>query len=170
RNLTMGLVLRNMGYQTIVYRETERMPLPFEVQFAISKKPEHAPFRLTMMFHNLQRPDLSFDYIDPSQRTLDGDDNELYKVSLGDKILRHVSVGLEFLLSENFHFRAGYNHLRRRELTVPYRKGVAGFSWGIAFKVKKIRMEYGSAALFPGFNTNQFSVLLNLNDFYTRKS
>jgi hypothetical protein len=58
--------------------------------------------------------------------------------------------------------------MRRQELGTAIRKGVAGFAWGFGFKVSKIRIEYGSAGFFPGYNSNLFSVILNLNEFYTK--
>jgi hypothetical protein len=167
KNLSMGLVFKNAGYQTIAYRNTERAPLPFEIQFAISKKPKNAPFRLTMLLHNLQKPDLTYSYIDPQNRKIN-DRGEFVdqEISFASKAFRHVTGNVEIILSENFQIRGGYNHQRRRELGTAVRMGVAGFSWGCSFKIKKIRLEYGSAAFFPGYNSNMFSVNLNLNEFY----
>ena len=34
----------------------------------------------------------------------------------GDKLMRHVVFGLEFLLGESFHFDLGYNYKRRMEM------------------------------------------------------
>jgi hypothetical protein len=167
RLLSMGLVMKNLGWQNQAYRETQRAPLPFEIQFGVSKKLKHAPFRLSLLFHNLQQADLSYDYTDPLLRRFDEFNNPINQnIGLGDKILRHMNLGTEVLLSENFNLRFSYNHMRRQELGTAIRKGVAGFAWGVGFKVKKIRIEYGSAGFFPGYNSNLFSVILNLNEFY----
>jgi hypothetical protein len=163
--LSMGFLLKDMGWQNIAYRGTSRSPLPFDAQFSITKKPEHAPFRGTLMIHNLNRWDLSNPYIDPLDRRFDEfnrlvepNQNFLYKA------LQHLTLGVELLLSEQFQIRTSYHHLRRQELGTSVRRGVSGFSWGVGFKIKKIRFEYGSAAYFPGYNSNLFSVILNLNE------
>ncbi|MCK9480882.1 MAG: type IX secretion system protein PorQ [Bacteroidia bacterium] len=165
--LSMGLVARNFGYQLLSYRGTEREMLPFDIALGTTLKPRHAPFRVTILLHNLQKPDLTYDYTDPFNRRID-ENNQIIntKYSLGEKIIRHINIGGEILLSENFNIRFGYNHQRRQELGTVVKKGVAGFSWGLALKIKKIRIEYGSAGFFPGHNSNIFSVNLDLNEFY----
>ncbi|MCO6494755.1 MAG: type IX secretion system protein PorQ [Bacteroidetes bacterium] len=167
KGLSFGLAARNIGYQLLSYRGTERAPLPFDLNFAGSIKPKHAPFRITILLHDLQKRDLTYDYTDPFNRKIDENNQVISKKpSLADKIIRHINVGGEILLSENFNIRFGYNHQRRQELGTVVKKGVAGFSWGFAFKIKKIGIEYGSAGFFPGYNSNLFSVIINLNEFY----
>lgn len=164
---SMGIVMRNLGYQLLSYRGTERASLPFDFNFATTFKPKHAPFRVSVLLHDLQKFDLTYDYTDPFNRKIDENNQVVnHKPSLADKIIRHITVGGEILLSENFNIRFGYNHQRRQELGTEVKKGVAGFSWGFAFKIKKIRFEYGSAGYFPGYNSNLFSVILDLNELY----
>lgn len=166
-NLSVGMIIKNAGWQNIAYRGTSRANLPFEAQIAITKKPEHAPFRVTLLLHNLQKWDLTHAYQDPIKRRFDEFNNPIpYTANFFEKAFRHVNIGSEIILSPNFMVRGSYNHLRRVELGPDIRKGVAGFAWGLAFKIKKIRFEYGSAGFFPGYNSNLFSVILNLNEFY----
>jgi hypothetical protein len=90
-------------------------------------------------------------------------------MTMGDNILRHLTLGGEFNLSRNFVVRFGYNHMRRKEMTQDQKKGTTGFSWGLGFRISKFHISYGSAAYFPGHNSNQFSLLMNLGEFYKKK-
>jgi len=166
-NLYIGAVYRNIGYQLLPYRGTERAPLPSDLSIAATYKLKHAPFRITAHLHNLQKWDLTYNYTDPFNRRISDNNTVIEKrYSLADKAFRHLNVATEILLSENFSLRVGYNHQRRRELGTAVRMGVAGFSWGIAFKVSKLQLSYGSAGFFPGYNSNLFSIHLNLQEFY----
>jgi hypothetical protein len=104
--------------------------------------------------------------------TNEKDENGNVKVktmTIGDNILRHVNIGGEFNLSKNFVLRFGYNHMRRREMGQEQKKGTTGFGWGIGFRISKFHISYGSSAYFPGQNSNQFSLLMNLSEFYRKK-
>lgn len=170
RNLSIGLTARNAGWQNVPYRTTERAALPFEVLLGVSKKLKHAPFRGTLLIHNMQQFDLTYDYTDPLMQRFDEFNNPIDDgYNLFQKLARHVNLGLEILLSDQFNVRASYNPMRRSELGTAIRKGVAGFAWGASFRTKKIIMEYGSAGFFPGYNSNVFTVNLLLDEFY-RKS
>ncbi|MDP2175695.1 MAG: type IX secretion system protein PorQ [Bacteroidota bacterium] len=166
--LTMTAFVRNLGYQFIPYSGTERQNLATEIAFSISKRLEHLPFTYHAIFHNLQRPDMRYSVNNTGQKDEFG--NSLNKeMTMGDNILRHITVGGELNFTKHFVVRFGYNHMRRKELGQEQRRGTTGFSWGLGFKAQKINFSYGSATYFPGINSNQFSVMLNLNDFYTKK-
>ncbi|MFM8917395.1 MAG: hypothetical protein ACKOGP_06600, partial [Bacteroidota bacterium] len=62
-----------------------------------------------------------------------------------DKVLRHVVIGSEILLSRNFHIRAGYNFQRRKELGVESRMSTVGLSWGFGFRISKFMLIYRRA-------------------------
>jgi hypothetical protein len=168
RQLTMTAFARNIGFQAIPYGETDRQGLPFELAFSISKKLEHLPFRYNIVLNNLQRPDMRYTITRTDQKDENG--NERTKtMTMGDNILRHLVIGGELNLSKHFVIRFGYNHMRRKELTQEQKKGTSGFSWGLGFRISKFHISYGSAAYFPGINSNQFSLLMNLSDFYKKK-
>ena len=99
------------------------------------------PLKISVTAHHLQQFDIVYD--DPAQRdnnTLLSDTVE-YKVPLGAKVLRHFTIGGEFVLSDNFNFRMGYNFQRRRELRLDQRSGGAGFSFGFMLKTKKFQVD-----------------------------
>lgn len=168
-NLIITAFARNLGFQAIPYNGTERQGLPFELAVSISKKLEHLPFRYQLIFNNLQSPDMRYTITETGLKDENG--NEKFKeMTLGDNILRHIAIGGELNLSKHFAFRFGYNHMRRKEMTQEQRRGPSGFSWGLGFRISKFHISYGSAAYFPGYNSNQFSLLFNLSEFYKQKN
>ncbi len=166
--MDISLIARNIGFQAIPYRGTERQPLAFEMALAFSKKLKYLPFKYNIVLNNLQQPDMRYDIKNTNQRDEQGNER-VKKMTMGDNLLRHLVVGGEFNLSKHFIVRFGYNHQRRKEAAPEQKKGTTGFSWGLGFKISKFNISYGSASLFPGFNTNQFSLLCNLGNFYKKK-
>ncbi|MCC6818120.1 MAG: type IX secretion system protein PorQ [Bacteroidia bacterium] len=166
--LNITAFARNIGFQAIPYGETKRQNLPFELAVTISKRLAHLPFRYHLTFNNLQQPDMRYTINETGEKDENGDVKSK-KMTMGDNIVRHISLGGEMNFSKNFVVRFGYNHQKRKEMTQDQRRATTGFSWGLGLKVKKFNISYGSASYFPGFNSNQFSLLLNLSEFYTKK-
>ncbi len=167
---TAAFVLKNIGTQTRTFYG-ERESLPFEAQFGLSKKLKHAPFRFSLTLHNLQRFDLTYQDPNGQSQQIDLATGEPIKedYTIADKLARHVIIGTELILSPNFNVRVGYNHQRRKELTIPARNATVGFSWGLGIKIKKISFAYGSARYHLAGSTNMFSLSVNPNDFIRRK-
>ncbi|MBK9764242.1 MAG: type IX secretion system protein PorQ [Flavobacteriales bacterium] len=63
--LSVAAMLRNIGYQSSRFTN-EREKLPFEAMLGVTYRFKHAPFRLGLMFENLQKWDLTFN--DPNAR------------------------------------------------------------------------------------------------------
>ncbi|MGZ5244608.1 MAG: type IX secretion system protein PorQ [Bacteroidia bacterium] len=164
RGYTLGLVVKNIGYQLKPYFET-REPMPFEIQFGASVKPKHMPVRFNVLFHDLQKWDLT--YNDPSKRQIDLATGEIKvdEPSFADKLGRHINFGAEILISKNFHLRAGYNHQRRKEMSIPDRRGFVGYSYGFGFRVSKFNISYGRAAYHIGGASNTFTMTSNLSQW-----
>lgn len=167
--LSLAAVIKNVGFQWSTYRPGDREQLPFEIQLGITKKLEKAPIRFSITGQHLQRWDLTYE--DPANPTLTvdpltGEDIKQSKAKeFGDKLMRHVVVGGELLLTKNFHIRAGYNYLRRQELKVDTRPGMIGFSFGFGLKISKFHLSYGRAAYHLGGASNHFSLTTNLSEF-----
>ena len=163
------MVVENAGVQLVKYTDDgEREKLPFGWHISYTKELEHMPFRFHIMYHDIQQFDLTYENSNISGLQIDLETGEPIqeKATFGDKLMRHFNFGGEFILGakRNFNLSFGYNHQRRKEIAPEIRKGVTGFSWGIGFRVRKLHVGYASTAYFPGFNTNQFSVNINLND------
>lgn len=163
-----ALLVKNVGAQFKTYDGTQE-DLPFEIQLGISKRLKYMPLRWTLTLQQLQKLDLTFR--DPNAGGFDpytGDPiPEDY--SLGDKILRHVVIGAEFLPESNFTFRYGINYRRRQELKVePFKRSV-GHAFGVGLKISKFHFNYARSRFHLAGASNHISVTVNLEDFYKKK-
>jgi len=165
----LGLVVKNIGYQVVVYKNAERENLPFNIQLGGSYKPVHMPFRFHAVLHSLQKWDLTYNqYINSGQIDLSGQEVKNDPANILEKGFRHLAVGGELVLGKNMGILFGYNHQRRVEMSPEIRPGLAGFGWGIKFKVWKYHLTYGSASLFPGQNANTLSLTLIPQSLFTK--
>ena len=100
---TIALVIKNLGRQWKPYVVGNREKLPYEVQIGISKKPEHVPFRFSLVYENLEKWDLTYE--DPANPVLTADPLTGAPIKqnktkiLGDKFMRHMVVGGEFIVT-----------------------------------------------------------------------
>lgn len=160
RNTVTSLVAKNIGSQISTYYDgADRESIPFDLQFGISKKLQHAPIRLAGTLQHLQKWDLSKPEEEP-----DGLTTVLKEENLGQKLMRHVVLGIELLPSPNFTIRAGYNHQVRKELSLDEKMSTVGFSWGFGFRISRFHLNYGSARYHLAGSSNLISVALNLNE------
>ncbi len=169
-----AVVIKNLGTQIIKYYEgADRENLPFEIQAGVSQKLQHAPFRFSLTLQHLQKYDLTYEStIDNSNiyDPLNGEKVGKNKLeTLGDKLMRHAIIGMEFLPGENFYVNLGYNYQRRQELKAGISPGMVGFSWGFGLKVKKYRFSYGRSTYHLAGASNHFSLSVNLSEFYSRQ-
>ncbi len=172
RRFTAALVFRNIGTQFSTYHPDNKERLPYEIQFGISKRLKHLPFRLSVTAIHLERWNILYD--DPNS-----EENELFILGEGqdqsesnigpiiDNLFRHFIFGGEFLFGkkENFIVRFAYSHLRRGELAVSGFRNTAGFSGGLGIKIKKFRLEYGKAIYHMAGSTNHFSFMIDFGRF-----
>lgn len=163
---TIGLVAKNMGLQLTSYTGI-REKLPFEIQFGITQGLAHAPFRFSIIYQNLERWNLTYDLDDSDGINTIGNEVETGGFDVfGDRLMRHLVLGVEFLLGENFHVDLGYNYKRRQEMKVVTYPGMVGFSWGFGFRISKFHIAYGRSSYHLAGGTNHFSLTTNLSEFY----
>ncbi len=144
KRLVIGGSIKNLGVQWKGYTD-KKNPLPLELQFGISHKLAHAPFRFSLVAQHLQQWDLS--YIDPNQKLtidpLSGDTIKEKNNGFFDKVARHAVLQTELLFGKKVHFRFGFDYQRRKELAVTTRPGLAGFSTGVGLYFKRFSLDYG---------------------------
>ncbi|MFN6944826.1 MAG: type IX secretion system protein PorQ [Cytophagaceae bacterium] len=169
KDFSIGMVFRNAGFTFIPYTWGEQTAVPFDARIGMTYKPDHMPFRFSVTAHHLQRFDIV--YLDPDQRgVIDLDGNEVKpEKKLPDMIARHFVFGGEFLLSENFNIRVGYNHLMRREMRIPDRIGMAGFSLGFMMRVKAFEFAYSKAFFHVAGGTNNLTITSNFSTFVKKR-
>ncbi len=111
---TIGLSLLNAGNQLSSFNGAEE-PLPLDVRLGYSRKLLYLPLRITATAHHLHDWDLS--------------------------LMRHLELGGEFLFSDAFVFRIGYNHNAHEELKTTNRIDLSGVGIGVGMRVKGIRID-----------------------------
>ncbi|MDE0471326.1 MAG: type IX secretion system protein PorQ [Ekhidna sp.] len=153
-NWAFAMVFENMGMTLTDYSNNSDSSLPFDVKLGTSFKPKYMPVQFTITSNNLVSTNLTR----PVEEN--GRSNETI-----NKALKRINFGIEFLLSKNFHFLAGYNHKRRQELTLDEAGGGAGLSYGIMLKIKRFQMRFSRAAYHSAGGTNFISIQTNLKDF-----
>jgi hypothetical protein len=166
---TATLLLKNTGYQLKPYREGNREQLPFEMQIGVSKRLRYLPFRLSVIYHHLDRWNIRYDDPDaPEPTSIFGGDGVEKKTSPWlDNFFRHFTVNGEFLIGkkENLRLRLGYDHLRRKELTVNNLRSLSGFSFGAGLKINRFRLDYGYGAWHLAGGANHITISTNLQEF-----
>ena len=165
---SVGAVIKSAGIQLSTYNGI-REDLPLDIQIGFSKRLKHLPFRFSIIAHQLQQWDVRYD--DPDQEDpvgLFGEVQESSKFSEGvDNFFRHFIFNGEFLLgkNENMRLRFGYNHLRRKELSVSEFRSLGGFSLGFGLKIKQFRIDYGVGYYHLAGGVNHISLSTNLQEF-----
>lgn len=162
KELTVGLVLKNIGFVLSEFTDTSDSSLPLDVQLGATFKPEHMPFRFS--FTALSFANLDIAYNDPNDGISTDDPGAI------DKMLMHFVVGTELLLGKNVNIRAGYNHKIRKELRLQEAAGGAGFSFGFMVKVKSFEIAYGHGGYHLAGGTNNFTIATHIGSMITKKT
>ena len=167
KDLSFGLVAKNVGYLLKNYGPPDA-DLPFDLQAGVTVKPQHAPIRLTITAHHLQRFDIS--YNDPNLNIrYDLSGNPIpTPIGTGEKIARHFSVGAELLISRNVHLLVGYNHQKRAEGKLATGSGGAAFtatgiSFGASVQARGFQLTYGRFSSVPTAGTSQLSLRIEMD-------
>jgi hypothetical protein len=165
----LALAVRHVGVQLSSYTgQTE--DLPINVQLGFSKRLAHLPFRFSMTAHRLNQWDLLYDSpLSGPETTVIGEapkEKSQFSKEL-DNAVRHLIFGGEFLLGkqENLHLRFGYNHQRRKELSVSSLRSFSGFSMGAGIRIKQFSIDYGFATYHIAGSTNHIGITTNLDRF-----
>jgi hypothetical protein len=166
-NLLVTAMVKNAGVQLNGYDGQARKPLPIDFQLGASYKLEHAPFRFSILTHHLNKWDLT--YNDPNAKpTIDpltGETVPVATASFIEKLANHFIFQAEILMSKNLHVRAGFDYHRRQELKLEQLPGLAGFTFGIGFKFKKIKIDYGLSVFSRAGYNNMLTLSSCISDW-----
>ena len=134
------LLLRNMGFQISAYEGTEKDILPFDIEFGISKRLNHAPLQFSFTAHHLNQFDLLYS---DSAFNYENGFSTASEVSTLDEVFSHIVVSTQIYLGNKVELNAGYNHLRRKELNIGKTgNGMNGFSLGVGVIFPIIEFRY----------------------------
>ncbi len=165
------LVFKNIGLQLTTYDDGNREALPFDIQFGISRRLAHLPFRFSIIGHNLHRWNITYDDPNTVESVFligDGTQNNENKFKdRVDNLFRHIIFNGEFLFGkgEIMRLRLGYNHFMRRELSVTNFRSRSGFTFGFGIKLRRFRIEYGRGYYHFAGGLNHLSISTSLKEF-----
>lgn len=168
RLLQVSFVARNMGAQLKAYAGSSSDDLPFDLQMGVSKRLAGAPLQFSLTAHHLHQFDIA--YRDTAFNNENGfDGNQGNKKFTFDKVFRHIVLGVQLFITDKVEISAGYNHLRRKDLSVGNAgNGLNGFSLGTGLLFKKIQLRYARSYYQNNLAFNQFGLSLRLKDYFVR--
>lgn len=160
-----GLLAKNMGVMLSTYTPGNQEPLPFDLQVGISKKLEQVPLQLSATLHHIYQYDIR--YSDPGfqEGTLITNGDTAKTGGAVDKIFNHFVLAAQMDIGRYIQVTAGYNHLRRQELSDPQMKGLSGFSAGLSVVTRKVQVRYARAWYQRSTALNQFGINLPLKEW-----
>lgn len=158
--LHVGVTLRNIGWQlTGFYNEINSQhheSLPLNLEAGLSYRLKHAPIRLGMTIHNIQRWNLGYE-----QANMGGDTKA---IKWYDMLFRHTIFSLDIIpKSERFYLTLSYNHRRRAEMNLADQRSLAGFSLGAGIRIYKLRVGFAVSQLTKSNLSYQASLSFDIN-------
>jgi len=160
KNFNATVVVRNLGTQITTYAGLNE-PLPFEVDFGISRTLENVPIRWHVTLENLQKWPIARP--NPARIISDLEGNQTQeKIGFLNKTLRHVILGAELFPDKGFNVRLGYNFRRAEELRILEQRNFSGLSFGFGIKLNTMRFSYTHARYSSAANTSFFGLQINL--------
>ena len=159
------LLAKNIGSKISAYTTIDEI-IPFELQFGVSKLLKHLPFRYSLVFHNLQKYDISNDYSLLTQTDIETGLLIQKEEPFAKKILRHFILGGELsLFKQIFVLRGGLNFQKRFNMSLPSFSTANGFSFGVGLNLSKFKFNFSRSSYHVSGNFNSFSICTNLSTF-----
>ncbi len=157
-----AIVVKNLGSQLKKYSlQSNKEELPFDVQIGITKRLPKAPLQFSLTAHHLHIANIL--YNDTLYNQQEGDDSYKRKNYTAEKILSHLVLSAEVLLSKQFQFSLGYNFLRRHDLnTYNSANGLNGINVGLSIKMKQFQFNYATG-FYQRNMYNQIALNFNLS-------
>ena len=129
QGITLAIAATNLGGQIKAFENTFQK-LPFDLTASASFRLSHAPFRFTVSMDNLTRWSRSDYYFADDQKS-----------GFGEILKRHLSAGVDLLLSERFYISAGLNMRNRIELAGEGNKGLTGITIGTGLRIGRVMFD-----------------------------
>jgi hypothetical protein len=165
----LSLTARNIGTELSSFFDDADASLPFSMQFGVSKRLDHVPFRFMIVYDNLQKWDLTYEDpidLDGNIDPITGDKQEKDGLAkFGDQFLRHIIIGGEFYIGKGLVLRGSYNYKRRQEMKIPDKLGMVGFAWGVGIRISRFQINYSRSTYHAVGSPNYISIVTRLSDF-----
>jgi hypothetical protein len=165
-----GVVFRNMGIQFKTYTGTHE-PLPFEIDLGVSKALAHFPLRIFVTVQHLETFNIRYnDTTQQSESNIFGDTaSTKSKSTVFDNIFRHFIIGGELTLGKHILIEGSYNDLRRQELAIAGKMGLAGYSIGVGIKINRFSISYSHAVYDVAGGADNFSLNIAVGGLFKKK-
>ena len=147
KDFSAGLVMKNVGAQISSFYEDQTEHLPFDLQFGITQRFEHAPFRASLTLKDLTRWSDHY-YFNPKRKN-----------SVGRKIFNHVVAGVDFLPTDKIYVALGYNFRRANELKAAGSAHGAGWSLGAGMQAARLKL----GVSYAKYHVDAASLLFNIS-------
>lgn len=162
---SMGLVCSNVGGQLKPFYPGDKLEwAPVNLQLGLALKFAHAPIRLSINMHNLQRWDLSYQLTNQPSNSLTGE-NQSDKINFFDMALRHALFAVDILPHKNVYLTLSYNHRRMAELRAAGFKNITGLAFGAGIKVYQFRVDFAMAQYQRGNFAYHVSLSTDIDGF-----
>lgn len=168
-NWIFSLAARNIGTELRNNYQSFRNELPFIMQVGTSKKLEHLPFTVIIVYDNLQKWNLSYDDpldLEGNYDPITGQMTEKSKIDMFAKnLFSHFVFAGELNLGKNLSLRIGYNYGYRQTMKSPTKKGAVGLSYGVGINIYKFKISYSRSEMHLHGSPNYITITTNLNSF-----
>ena len=167
KRLSLTLLAKNIGSELKPFVPGQYGHAPFDLQFALSQRLAHVPFRYHIMLHHLYRWNMNYYGSQNPFLEVDAATNTIVYPSktkqFFDTMFRHINYGLE-LEFKYFSLMAAYNHNVHQEMKVVARRSMAGFSYGFMLNIKSVRFGFARQQYAIGAAPNSVSLSLNFEE------
>jgi hypothetical protein len=149
-------LLSNIGTSITNYSSFSNGKLPANSIISFNTKLKHAPVRFHLTYNHLNKWDIS---------SIKTNSNSFSFNEFSKQFFNHIIIASEFLFSDNFNFRFGYDLLSRNELQPQSRPGTTGISWGIGLKIKDFKINYSNSKYHFAGISNNLTIIKSLRFF-----
>lgn len=145
-DFSFSVAARNLGGQLKAFDDKHEV-MPIDFQIGLTKRLAHAPIRLSLTIDNIHRWNSRYFY------SADGK-----KDNFGEILLKHFTIGADFVFSKLFYVSLGYNYRRADELSASRSKW-EGLSVGAGVSIKGFKF----GASYSHLHVSSSSLLFNVS-------
>lgn len=168
KNLSMTLLAKNLGAEIKPFTPENHEWSAFDLQWALSQRLQHVPFRYHLSLHHLYRWNMNYYGKDNPFLPTDAMTNTVIYPSKAsqffDNFFRHIVFGLEIEPVKYFSLHAAYNHNVHQEMKVVARSSLAGFSYGFMLNIKGVQVGFARQHYAIGATPNCFNFALHFDE------
>lgn len=167
-SLQTSIVVRNFGYSLTHYTSNKNEPIPFSLDWGVSKKLKHAPFTISYAYSDIQKFDLLHEdnTVISTITNTEVEENVILKTS--KNLLKHSHFAVSFSLLKKVDIFIGYNNRKMQELALENAAKGVGFGLGFSVKTGWANLSYGWSKQHTAGGTQFLSVTTDCNKLYKK--